>query len=108
MVWRNMNSSSSRMNNARNLYNSTSHTSPEIITGQGNVVAGLTSEESSEGELVEVEEKPWPPVGERTSRPKRHDPEARKPRPHSHLFRISGGRARASKHTRRWENCECM
>ena len=65
-------------------------------------------EESTETEFVE-EEKPWPPACEdRSSRSHKCSWAPRLPRPHSHLFRIAGGRARASKHTRRWENCESI
>jgi len=66
------------------------------------------SEESSEGEFVEVE-KPWPPEHDvRSGRTKNKGEEglgSHVPRPHSHLFRL-GGRARASKHSRRWANCK--
>ena len=65
----------------------------------------ITSEESSESEFVE-EEKPWPPTQDRLSRSRAQKQAGRVPRPHSHLFRLSGGRARGSKHARRWENCE--
>ena len=67
----------------------------------------LTSEESSGSEFVE-EEKPWPPTQERLSRSRAQKLAPRVPRPQSHLFRQPGGRPRASKHTRRWENCECL
>lgn len=77
---------------------------------------GRVGEESSEGEFVE-EEKPWPPedgvsiwpsedgvrIGRTRNKSTSYTP--RVPRPHSHLFRLAG-RARASKHSRRWENCE--
>ena len=93
MIW--------RSDRARNIYNS----------GNNDVRVlehGLTSEESSEGEFVE-EEKPWPPTqlqGERSSRARVQKLAPRVPRPHSHLFRLSGGRCRGSKHSRRWENCK--
>ncbi len=72
-----------------------------------NYIVGWSGGESSEGEFVE-EEKPWPPeptgrIGR--SKNKGYGSAPRVPRPHSHLFRLSG-RARASKHSRRWENCE--
>ena len=86
---------------SRNIYNS-QPSRDLVITYCG----GATSGESSGSEFVE-EEKPWPP-DEKSCRPSRsllrHVP--RVPRPHSHLFRTSGGRARGSKHSRRWENCE--
>lgn len=82
-----------RSDRARNVFNS--RTQRE----------GLTSEESSESEFVE-EEKPWPPTQERLSRSRAQKQAAHVPRPHSHLFRLSGGRARGSKHARRWENCK--
>lgn len=67
-------------------------------------------EESSEHEFVE-EEKPWPPDNDALrmgrSKNKGCGCAPRLPRPHSHLFRIAG-RARASKHRRRWENCESV
>ena len=71
---------------------------------QQSVLSG--SDISSESEFIE-EEKPWPPSNDadRSSRPKNKGWAPRLPRPHSHLFMIAG-RARASKHTRRWENCE--
>ena len=66
------------------------------------------SGESSEGEFVE-EEKPWPPEhGVRNGRTKNKGGGGlgtRVPRPHSHLFML-GGRARASRHSRRWANCK--
>ena len=94
MVWR-----SSR---ARNLLNSGGTSDGQLITDYC-----LSSEhESSEGEFVEPE-KPWPPVDSaRASRSRTKVAELRMPRPHSHLFRKSDGRARGSKHSRRWENCK--
>ena len=86
MIW--------RTDRARNIYNSSS----------SNVAQGLVSEESSEGEFVE-DEKPWPP-DQRESRTRAQQLAPRVPRPHSHLFRLPGGRARGGKHSRRWENCE--
>jgi hypothetical protein len=67
--------------------------------------SGTPSEESSGSEFVE-EEKPWPPTQERLSRRRVQKQAPRVPRPHSHLFRQSGGRTRGSKHARRWENCK--
>lgn len=95
MVWR-----SSR---SRNLLNSNS-TGGQLITGY----AYTSSEhESSEGEFVEPE-KPWPPAVDldRASRSRTKVAALNVPRPQSHLFRKSDGRARGSKHSRRWENCK--
>lgn len=90
MIW--------RTDRARNIYYSNS---------SGNVWggAGLSTDESSEGEFVE-EEKPWPPTQERLSRARAQKLASRVPRPHSHLFMLPGGRCRGGKHSRRWENCE--
>lgn len=80
-----------RSDRARNIFNS------------GAPGIALASEESSGSEFVE-EEKPWPPTQDRLSRCRAQKQASRVPRPHSHLFRLSGGRARGSKHARRWEN----
>ncbi len=86
MVW--------RSDRARNIFNSSGPPSNAVV-----------SEESSESEFAEGEEKPWPPE-RRLGRCRARKQEAHAPRPHSHLFRLSGGRSRGSKHARRWENCK--
>ena len=97
MVWR-----SSR---ARNLLNSGDTSNGRLIT---DYCYTSSEHESSEGEFVEAE-KPWPPVDlARTSRSRTKVAALHVPRPHSYLFRKSDGRARGSKHSRRWENCELV
>ena len=97
MVWR-----SSR---ARNLLNSSSTPSGQLIIDNG---YNSSEQESSEGEFVEAE-KPWPPVElSRSSRVRTKVAALHVPRPHSHLFRRPDGRNRGSKHSRRWENCKLL
>ena len=73
--------------------------------GPSVLVREVTSE-SSEGEFVEGEEKPWPPEERKSRQKSRRAP--RYPRPHSHLFRKASGQpSRGNKHARRYENCEC-
>lgn len=90
-------------NRARNLLNSGLPSNGPLITDFG---YSSSEQESSEGEFVETE-KPWPPVDlARASRSRTKIEAVHVPRPHSHLFRKADGRARGSKHSRRWENCK--